>query len=84
MKKVPVGHGDLREDANCVGMGLSLDWGFIVQKSTNDKRMQKLTGIDGSQAYLLVSDHYSDHLWGILAGSKSPPLVWLNRLLTRI
>ena len=84
MKKVPVGRGDLREDAHCVGIDLSLDWGFIVQKSTNDERMHKLTGVDGSQAYLLVSDHFSDHLWGISTGSKSPPLVWLNRLLTRI
>ena len=73
MRRNPVGHGNLREDAHCVGMGLSLDWGFIVQKSTNTDRIQKLTGVDGSQAYLLVSDHFSDHLWGISAGSKSPP-----------
>ena len=47
MKKNTVVHGILREDSHCVGMGLSLDWGFIVQKSTNDKRMQTLTGVDG-------------------------------------
>ena len=75
MKKVPVGHGDLSKDAHCVGIVLSLDWVFIVRKSTNDERMHKLTGVDGSQAYLLVSDHFSGHLWGISAGSMSPPLV---------
>ena len=84
MHKNPVGHGNLTEDAKYVGMGLSLDWGFVVQKSSNDERMQKLAGVDGSQAYLLVTDHYGDHIWGISAGSKSPPLTWINRLLTRI
>ena len=46
--------------------------------------MKKLTSVDGSQSYLLVSCHLYDQLWGISAGSKSPPLVWLNRLLTLI
>ena len=65
-------------------MGLSLDWVIIVQKYSNDERIQKLTGVDVSKAYLLASDHFNDHLWGIAAGSKSPPLAWINRLLTRI
>ena len=84
MHKNPVGHGNLRADAKCVGMGLSLDWVFVFQKSTNDDRVQKLTGVDCSQAYLLAFDHFSDHIWGISARSKSPPLTWINRLLTRI
>ena len=84
MRKNPVGHGNLREYDNCVGMGLSIDWGFVVQKSVKDERIQKLIGVDGSQVYLFATDHDSDHLWGISAGSKSPTLTWINCLLTMI
>ena len=84
MKKNPVGHGNLLEDAHCVGIGLSLDWGCIVQKSTYDDRLKKLTDVDGSKSYLFVSDHLCGCLRGISSGSKSPPLLWLNQLLTLI
>eukprot|EP00957_Ditylum_brightwellii_P147884 11260851-Ditylum_brightwellii.AAC.1 len=53
-------HGDMRKDANMVGQGLSLGWGFMVQKSKNQERTQKLTSIDSSKSYLLVVDHYSN------------------------
>ena len=46
--------------------------------------MQQLMGIDGSQAYLLVTDHKSGNLWGVTSDNKVPPLAWLNKLLTRI
>ena len=46
--------------------------------------MQRLTGIDGSQAYLLVTDHKSGHIWGVTSDKKGPPLAWLNKLLARI
>eukprot|EP00957_Ditylum_brightwellii_P211231 15365923-Ditylum_brightwellii.AAC.1 len=60
MRKCAKGYGDMRKDAVMVGKGLSLDWGFMVQKSKNQERTQKLTSIDGSQSYLLVVDRYSD------------------------
>eukprot|EP00957_Ditylum_brightwellii_P001510 117668-Ditylum_brightwellii.AAC.1 len=60
MQKCAKGHGDMRKDAVMVGQGLSLDWDFIVQKSKNQERTQKLTSIDGSQSYLLAVDHYSN------------------------
>ena len=50
--KKKVGHG------NFVGMGLSLDWGFVVKKSANNYRVQKLTDMDGSQVYLLATNHF--------------------------
>eukprot|EP00957_Ditylum_brightwellii_P142846 10884256-Ditylum_brightwellii.AAC.1 len=57
-----------------VGQGLSLDWGFMEQKSKNQERTQKLTSVDGSQSYLLVVDHYSGQFLPICSNSKSPPL----------
>ena len=76
--------GVITQDAHSVGTGLSADWGFIVQKSKNKRRMRQLTGDNNEQAFLLVADHFSDMLYGIAAGSKAPPLVWLNRLLTEL
>eukprot|EP00957_Ditylum_brightwellii_P102618 7821189-Ditylum_brightwellii.AAC.1 len=60
MQKCAKGHGDTHKDAVMVGQGLSIDWGFMVQKSKNQERTQNLSSIDGSQSYLLVVDHYSD------------------------
>eukprot|EP00957_Ditylum_brightwellii_P201668 15326671-Ditylum_brightwellii.AAC.1 len=84
MRKCAKGHGDMRKDAVMVGQGLSLDWGVMVQKLKNQERTQKLTSIDGLQSYLLVVDHYSNCFWSICSNSKSPPLGWLNHLLTKI
>eukprot|EP00957_Ditylum_brightwellii_P005809 442407-Ditylum_brightwellii.AAC.1 len=61
MQKCAKGHGDMCKDAVMVGQGLSFDWGFRVQKSKNQERIQKLTFIDGSQSYLFVVDHYSNY-----------------------
>ena len=46
--------------------------------------MQRLTGIDGSQAYLLATDHKSGNIQGVTSDNKGPTLAWLNKLLTRI
>ena len=52
MRKTTKGHGDIRKDAEVTGQSLLLDWGFMVQKSKNQDRVEKLTAIDGSQSYL--------------------------------
>ncbi len=83
-KSSPLGRGSVTMDAHSVGTGLSADWGFIVQKSKNKKRMRYFEGDNGEQAFLLVADHYSDMLFGMAAGSKAPPTTWLNRLLTEL
>ena len=72
--KNSIGGGKFKSDAHHVGTGLSADWGFIVQKSKNKKRMRHLEGESGEQAFLLVADHFSDMLYRMAAGSKSPPL----------
>ena len=46
--------------------------------------MKRWTGVYGSQAYILVTDHKSGHLWGVTSDNKGPPLALLNNLLTLI
>eukprot|EP00957_Ditylum_brightwellii_P055930 4237964-Ditylum_brightwellii.AAC.1 len=84
MWKAVKSHGDIRKGTEVTGQGLLLDWGFIVQKSKNQDRVNRLTSINGFQSYLLVVDHHSDRFWPLCSDSKSPPLSWLNCLLTKI
>jgi hypothetical protein len=74
---------DTRDDATVVGQGIGLDFGFIVQRSKNKDRYDKMCGINGETAYLLLVDHCPDHLWGVATDGKAPPLTWLNRWLTQ-
>ena len=46
--------------------------------------MQRLTGVDGYQAYFMATDHKSGSLWGMTSDTKGPTLAWLNKLLTLI
>eukprot|EP00957_Ditylum_brightwellii_P002262 174189-Ditylum_brightwellii.AAC.1 len=83
IRKAVKGNGHIRKYAEVTGQGLSLDWGFMAKKSKNQDRVEKLTAIDGSQSYLLVVDHHSNQFWPLCSDSKSPPLSWLNCLLTK-
>ena len=83
MRKAARGSGDTRADATVVGQGISLDWGFMVQKSKDEERYESLVGINGESSYLLIADHHSDKLWGITSNSKKPPIKWLNRWLAQ-
>ena len=83
MKKANKQKGDIRADATEFGQGISLDWGFIVQRSSDAARSKLLTSLDGDQSYLLLADHATHRLFGIPTGSKRPPIAWLHRWLTR-
>jgi GAG-pre-integrase domain len=37
--------------------GISVDYGFLVQKSSNPSRLQCLTGLNGETCYCLIVDH---------------------------
>jgi hypothetical protein len=41
------GTGDTRKDATVPGQGISLDFGFIVQRSKGLARYEKLLGLNG-------------------------------------
>jgi hypothetical protein len=73
------GSADTRQDATVVGQGISMDWGFIFQRSKTKGRYDKLCGWNGETSYLIIADHFSDYLWGLDADGKALPLAWLNR-----
>eukprot|EP00957_Ditylum_brightwellii_P199848 15235224-Ditylum_brightwellii.AAC.1 len=77
------GKSDTTFDATTPCQGLSIDWGFMVQKSKDFSCTKALESIDGDRAYLLVADHYSGKLWGVCADSKVPPIKWLNKFLAQ-
>jgi hypothetical protein len=77
------GTGDTRKDNTVPGQDISLDFGFIVQRSKDMACFEKFMGLNGETAYLPLSDHKSDMLFGIATIGKSPPLSWLNRWLAQ-
>ena len=62
LRRISAGYGDLRRDSQVIGQGMSLDWAFLVHKSKDEGIVQRLTGLYGSHAYLLATDHKSGHL----------------------
>ena len=67
-----------------VGQGISIDFGFVVQRSSADsRRVSRFEGINGETCYCLITDHYSGMLWGDTFSSKRPPIDFLNRWLVR-
>jgi hypothetical protein len=79
MRNSARGSGDTQRDATVIGQGISMDFGFIVQRSKSVERFESFQGINGETAYLIVADHCMDVLWGIATDGKAPPIVWLNR-----
>jgi hypothetical protein len=73
----------MRENATMARQGISMDFGFIVQRSKDTTRFKKVMGINCDTAYLLISDHFSDHLWSLAVTGKIPPIAWLNRWFTQ-
>jgi hypothetical protein len=73
------GTGETRKDATVAGQGISLDFGFIVQRSKDISRYEKFLGLNGESSYLLLADHKTGVLFGITTIGKSPPLAWMNR-----
>ena len=73
---------DSRRATHCY-QGLSIDFGFVVQKSKNKQRLSRLTGLNGETCYVLITDHHSGALHGATFASKHPPIEYLNRWLAR-
>jgi hypothetical protein len=75
--------GDTRKHALMPGQGISLDFGFIVHRSKDLARYEKLLVLNGETAYLILADHKTDKLFGIATVGKAPPLAWMNHWLTQ-
>ena len=80
LRKQPAGTDTTMRSTLC-NQGISIDFGFMVQRSKNSKRQQNLVGINGETCYVLVTDHYSGWLYGRAFASKAPPIEWLNNWL---
>ena len=81
MREAALG-SDVTTKATQVGERFAIDFGFMFQQSEDSKYAKMLQGYDGSTAYLLIYDSYSDLLFSIPTPAKSPPLLWLHTLLT--
>jgi hypothetical protein len=68
------GKSDTRKDATAPGQGICLDFGFIVQRSKDLARYEKLFGLNGETAYLLLANNKTNKLFGIATVVKAPPL----------
>jgi hypothetical protein len=62
--------------------GISVDFGFVVQTSSDAQRKRNLAGLNGETCYCLIVDHYSGALYGQCFASKNPPLQFLKYWLT--
>jgi Reverse transcriptase (RNA-dependent DNA polymerase)/GAG-pre-integrase domain len=67
--------------ATVPNQGLSVDFGFIVQRSNDSKRYHRYQGIQGQTCYILIADHFSGMLYGHTFKNKAPPIQWLNEWL---
>jgi len=47
--------------------GISIDFGFMVQHSSNSECVHQLTGLHGETCYCLITDHYSGMLHGAIS-----------------
>jgi hypothetical protein len=58
--------------------GISVYFGFLVQKLSNPSRLQCLTGLNGETCYCLIVDHKTKTLYGECFASKQPPVDFIN------
>ena len=77
LRKSPPGKNSTMRATQC-NQGLSIDFGFMVQKSRDSARQNSLVGLNGETCYVLLTDHVSGRAHGRAFASKAPPLDWVN------
>jgi Reverse transcriptase (RNA-dependent DNA polymerase)/GAG-pre-integrase domain len=80
LHKQPSGTSTIMRSTVC-NQGISIDFGFMVQKSHDKKRHHNLVGLNGETCYALITDHFSGRLFGRAFASKAPPVDWINNWL---
>jgi Reverse transcriptase (RNA-dependent DNA polymerase) len=80
LKRAARGQADSRSATLC-NQGLSIDTGFIVQRSNDSDRFLRSVGLNSETCYCLITDHHSGTLYGQCFASKLPPLDFLNQWL---
>ena len=82
LQKRPRGKKESRHATQC-NQGISIDMGFLVQKSKNEDRFERLKGIHGETCYCLIVDHHGGFLYGRCFPSKEAPVAYLNEWLAQ-
>ncbi|KAI2495082.1 hypothetical protein MHU86_19437 [Fragilaria crotonensis] len=80
LRKAPAGTKTTMRATECY-QGVSIDFGFMVQKSRDSERHNNLVGLNGETCYVLLTDHYSGRLFGRAFATKAPPIEWINSWL---
>ncbi|KAI2509025.1 hypothetical protein MHU86_5401 [Fragilaria crotonensis] len=80
LRKRPAGTDTTMHSTIC-NQGISIDFGFMVQRSRNTKRQHNLIGLNGETCYALITDHFSGRLYGRAFATKAPPVDWVNNWL---
>jgi hypothetical protein len=62
IRRAERGSHDTRQHATLAGQGISMEWGFVYQRSKNLERYEKLSGINSENAYLIITDHNTDYV----------------------
>jgi hypothetical protein len=80
LRKAPSGKTTTMRATTC-NQGLSIDFGFMVQKSRASARHNNLVGLNGETCYVLLTDHHSGRIFGKAFATKAPPVDWINNWL---
>ena len=80
IRKAPHGSASIMVATRCL-QGLSINFAFMVQKSSDSARFANLVGLNGETCYVLITDHSSGRIYGRALATKAPPVDWLNRWL---
>ena len=80
LRKAPKGTETTMRATTC-NQGLSIDFGFMVQKSRDSVRHNTLVGFNGETCYVLLTDHFSGRIFGRAFATKAPPVDWINSWL---
>ncbi len=80
LRKAPKGTETTMRATTC-NQGLSIDFGFMVQKSRDSTRHNTLVGHNGETCYVLLTDHFSGRIFGRAFATKAPSVDWINSWL---
>ena len=58
-------HNKTKEsDVTVCNQGISIDFGFVVQKSKNQERFNRFVGLNGETCYCIITNHKSGTVYG--------------------
>jgi hypothetical protein len=80
LRKAPAGTNTMMQVTAC-NQGLSIDFGFTVQKSCDFAEHNTLVCLNGDTCSVLLTDHFSGRIFGRAFATKAPAVNWINSWL---